>query len=378
MWAMIGTWMMSLDGITGASARLAQGGGSADAVEQAVRAVEDVPYFKSVGYGGLPNEEMEVECDAAFMDGDTLEFGAVGALQNVGNPVSVARSLAGGDANNLLVGAGAGKYAEKAGFERRNMLTKRSRAYYAKRLAEEGGYVPGTVRKLGEPEAEQEAERGAACGQAAEAAAACGLHAGASDSGRPADSPASDRTAADIAEDGTNPGGHDTVGMVALDASGSMAAATSTSGLFMKLPGRVGDSPVPGAGYYVDSAVGGCASTGLGEDVMKGCVGYEIVRLMEEGLHPQAACEQAIHRFDAKLRERRGHAGDISFVALDARGRWGAASNIEGFSFVVQTEDEGPQVYLCHPREDGTCEHEVASEDWRREYIESRKKPVVF
>jgi N4-(beta-N-acetylglucosaminyl)-L-asparaginase len=160
--------------------------------------------------------------------------------------------------------------------------------------------------------------------------------------------------------------------MVCLDSSGTITAATSTSGLFMKHAGRVGDSPIPGAGFYADSDAGGSASTGLGEDVMKGCVGYEIVRLMGTGLHPQQACEQAIAAFTQLLTRKRGHAGDISFVAMDAQGRWGAASNIEGFSFVVATASEPACVYLAHPQPDGTCTHEVASQEWQDEYLRSR------
>lgn len=342
MWTIIATWAMASNGIKKAGEMLGANACAADAIEVAIRDVEDNPFYKSVGYGGLPNEEMEVECDAAFMNGDTLEFGAVGAIKNVANPVCVARSLAQGDANNLLVGDGAAKYAEKAGFEKRNMLTDRARAYYAKRVREEGGLDLTAQRVLAEPEAEQETERGAMS----------------------------------IAEDGTNPCGHDTVGMVCLDSQGTMTAATSTSGLFMKKPGRVGDSPVPGAGFYVDSAWGGAASTGLGEDVMKGCVGYEIVRLMGTGMHPQQACEQAITEFDRRLKERRGHAGDISFVACDSQGQWGAASNIEGFSFVVATQDSEPTVYLCHPQEDGVCVNTPADEAWITEYFESRRRPV--
>lgn len=353
MWGIIATWRMAREGCEEAAAGLARGDSAADAIERAVREVEDVPYYKSVGYGGLPNEEMEVELDAAFMDGDTLEFGAVGALKNFANPVSVARSLARGDANNLLVGAGAEKFADKMGFERRNMLTDRAKALFARRLAEEGRRMPGAPRPLGEPEAAEEAGRGAI--------PAAGIAAAAPRAG--------------IDREGTDPCGHDTVGMVCLDASGSMAAATSTSGLFMKRPGRVGDSPVPGAGFYVDSAVGGAVSTGLGEDVMKGCLGYEIVRLMEEGLHPQRACELAVHSLSKKLAGRRGHVGDISFVAMDARGRWGAASNIEGFSFVVATEGEPACVRLVHPRPDGTCAHEIASPEWQDEYMRSRMAP---
>ena len=345
MWAIIATWRMALEGLEDGARGLASGGSAADAIERAVRAVEDVPYYKSVGYGGLPNEEMDVECDAAFMDGDTLEFGAVAAAQNIANPVSVARSLSYGDANNLLVGPGATKYAAKMGFELKNMLTDRARAHYRKRVAEEAGHMSDTERQLGEPEAAEETGRGAI-------------------------------PQGSIEHEGINKNGHDTVGVVCLDARGTMTAATSTSGLFMKRPGRVGDSPVPGAGFYVDSEVGGAASTGLGEDVMKGCLAYEIVRLMGEGMHPQRACERAVGMFSEKLRRRRGHVGDISFVAVDAQGRWGAATNIEGFSFAVQTETEPACVYLAHPQPDGTCVHEVASEEWLEEYVSSRMKPV--
>ncbi|MCI6844329.1 MAG: N(4)-(beta-N-acetylglucosaminyl)-L-asparaginase [Coriobacteriaceae bacterium] len=349
MWGIIATWRMALEGVEKAGEQLAAGGGAADAVECAVREVEDCPYYKSVGYGGLPNEEMEVELDAAFMDGDTLGFGAVGALKDFANPVSIARALAAGDANNFLVGIGAEKFADKMGFERKNMLTERARTMYARRVAEDGGRPLHAARRLVEPEAAEERGRGAG-----------------------AESP---RNGIRQAADG--PRGHDTVGMVCLDSSGAMATATSTSGLFMKLPGRVGDSPIPGAGFYVDSEFGGAVSTGLGEDVMKGCVGYEIVRLMGTGLHPQQACEQAVAAFGEKLTRRRGHAGDISFVAMDARGRWGVATNIEGFSFVVQTEGGPACVYLAHLQPDGGCIHEVASQEWQDEYMRSRMAPPV-
>ena len=141
------------------------------------------------------------------------------------------------------------KFAHKEGFERKNMLTDRAKIHYRNRVKE--------VR-------EQEIKPYA---------------------------------------------GHDTVGMVCLDQQGKMTSATSTSGLFMKKKGRVGDSPIAGSGFYVDSSVGGASATGLGEDLMKGCISYEIVRLMAEGMHPQAACEKAVNQLDHRLKERRGHAG---------------------------------------------------------------------
>lgn len=170
--------------------------------------------------------------------------------------------------------------------------------------------------------------------------------------------------------------GHDTVGMVCLDNDGKMTAATSTSGLFMKKQGRIGDSPISGSGFYVDSKVGGATATGLGEDLMKGCISYEIVRLMKEGKNPQQACEIAVNQLDKELKERRGEAGDISVVAMNNKGEWGAATNISGFSFVVATDTQEPIVYLTK-NINGQCIHEKASEEWLNEYMQERMKPII-
>ena len=128
MWGTIATWRMAHDGVIEASTQLANNGSAGDAVEALINKVEAYPYYKSVGYGGLPNEEGVVEMDGAFMDGDTLAQGAVGGIHNVLHAVSVARSLSQESYNNFRVGAGATKYAEKQGFEMRNMLTDRAKA----------------------------------------------------------------------------------------------------------------------------------------------------------------------------------------------------------------------------------------------------------
>lgn len=107
MYGIIATWRMALEGISKADSMLKNNESAADSIEEAIKAVEDFEYYKSVGYGGLPNEEMEVELDAAFMDGDTLEFGCVGGVKDFANPVSIARSLMHYDANNFLIGQGA-------------------------------------------------------------------------------------------------------------------------------------------------------------------------------------------------------------------------------------------------------------------------------
>ncbi len=315
MWGMIATWRMAVEGITKGSEMLKNHGNAGDAIETAIREVEDFPYYKSVGYGGLPNEEMEVELDAAFMDGDTLDIGAVAAIRDFANPVSIARRLSHEKVNSLLVAEGAEKFAHKEGFERKNMLTDRAKAHYRKRVKE----MTQTLKPYS---------------------------------------------------------GHDTVGMVCLDEQGKMTAATSTSGLFMKKKGRVGDSPIAGSGFYADSKIGSASATGLGEDLMKGCISYEIVRLMGEGLHPQEACEQAVNRLDRELRERRGEAGDLSLIAMNNQGQWGVATNIEGFSFAVATESQEPTVYLVNRQPDGHCTFEVASQEWMDNYMKTRMAPI--
>ena len=220
--------------------------------------------------------------------------------------------------NNILVSYGAEKYAREHHFEEKEMLTDRAKAFYRKK----------------KKELEQQAQEL-----------------------KPYD-------------------GHDTVGMVCLDENGTVVAGTSTSGLFMKKPGRVGDSPFVGSGFYADSEVGGATATGLGEDLMKGCISYEIVRLMKEGLTPQEACEKAVNDLDASLKKRRTVAGDLSVVAMNNKGEFGCATNIDGFSFSVATSDVEPTVYLVTRQGDGHCTFEVASKEWLDEYMRVRMAPV--
>lgn len=316
MYGMIATWRMAVEGITKGREILKNRGCAGDAIESAIKEVENFEYYKSVGYGGLPNEEMEVELDAAYMDGTTFDIGAVAAIKDFANPISIARRLSIEKVNNLLVAEGAEKFAHKEGFERKNMLTERAKIFYYNRVKE-------------------------------------------------------------IKEQEIKPySGHDTVGMVCLDVDGNMTAGTSTSGLFMKKKGRVGDSPICGSGFYVDSKVGGASATGLGEDLMKGCISYEIVRLMKEGHHPQEACEIAVMWLDSELKERRGKAGDLSLIAMNNKGEWGVATNIEGFSFALTTEREEPIVYLTK-NVDGKCIHEVASKEWLDNYMSTRTAPIA-
>ena len=318
MHGIIATWRMAKEGIEQGFEQLNQNGKASDAIETAIKAVEDFPYYKSVGYGGLPNEDQVVELDAGYMDGDTFDVGAICAIKDFANPISIAKKLSEEKVNNILVSYGAEKYAREHHFEEKEMLTDRAKAFYRKK----------------KKELEQQAQEL-----------------------KPYD-------------------GHDTVGMVCLDENGTVVAGTSTSGLFMKKPGRIGDSPFVGSGFYADSEVGGATATGLGEDLMTGCISYEIVRLMKEGLTPQQACEKAVNDLDASLKKRRTVAGDLSVVAMNNKGEFGCATNIEGFSFSVATSDVEPTVYLVTRQEDGHCTFEVASKEWLDEYMRVRMAPV--
>ena len=312
---MIATWRMAHDGVLAAKELLEGQASCKDAVETAIKAVEDYPFYKSVGYGGLPNERGIVEMDAAFMDGETFKIGAVAGITDVANPISVARQLSDEKFNSFRVGQGATEYAMLAGFERKNMLTDRAKKIWEKRLAE-------------------------------------------------------------IAASNLDPyDGHDTVGVVALDTQQQMAVGTSSSGLFMKKQGRVGDSPLSGSGFYVDSTIGGAAATGLGEDLMKGCLSYEIVRLMGEGLSPQAACDRAVYGFEERLRKRYGKAGAFSLIALDKNGAWGVATNVE-FTFSVATADQEAAIYMANPGPDQTTVITPITQEWLDAYEARIKAPV--
>ena len=316
-WGIIGTWRMALEGLEEGKKILEDNGFIGDAIEEAIKSVEDFPYYKSVGYGGLPNENCQVELDAAYMDGDSMDIGAVAGLKDFKNPISIARKLSKERFNCFLVGSGAEEYAQKNGFERKNMLTERAIIQYKNKKKES-------------------------------------------------------------LEKGLSPyDGHDTVGMLGVDTKARMVVGTSTSGLFMKKPGRTGDSALSGSGFYVDSKVGGATATGLGEDIMKGCTSYEIVRLMKEGYSPQEAADKAVNDLNDLLIEKRGRAGDISVVCMNNKGEFGVGTNIEGFSFVVATKNIKPTVYLCEI-EDKKTVYKEASEKWMENFMKKKMEPVYL
>ena len=278
MYSIIGTWKMSLEGVRQGTALLAAGGFAGDAVEKAIMNVEDNPAFSSVGYGGLPDRDGHVLTDSAYMDGNSLKMGAAMSVEHVANPIRLARGICGRETNCLLAGRGAEEAAVMMGLAMRDMRTDQCMEAWRKE----------TIKK----EIHLDAYRG-----------------------------------------------HDTVCVLALDEQGRMIAGTSTSGLFMKDPGRVGDSPIIGSGFYCDARFGAAAATGLGEDIMRGCLSYEIVSLIRRGASPAEACREALTFLSSRKIELGEDAGSISLIAMNARGETGAATTLEVFPFTVG----GPQ-----------------------------------
>lgn len=291
MHAIIGTWKMSFKGVSEAFEQLKAGGNAGDAVQHAIMSVEDEPSFSSVGYGGLPDHDGHVMTDAAYMDGNTLRFGAVMSAENIRNPIRAARVLCGRETNCLLAGRGAEQFAMETGLPMRDMRTPEAMSQWREALQQEN-------RKM----------------------------------------------------DAYNE--HDTVCVLAVDEHGSLIAGTSTSGLFLKQPGRVGDSPVIGSGFYADARYGAAAATGLGEDIMRGCLSYEIVSLMRAGLSAQKACEQAVHALSERKIQLGEDAGSISVIALSPNGETGAATTLPVFPFVCGKDGE-TGIYAARPGDDG-------------------------
>jgi isoaspartyl peptidase/L-asparaginase-like protein (Ntn-hydrolase superfamily) len=275
-WLVITTWKFSLPGVRAAAGILRDGGDPMDAAVEVVRSVESDPRVDSVGLGGFPNRDGEVELDAAVMDGRTLEVGAVASVKGFLHPVEVARRVLTDSPYSFLVGSGAEDFAEKCGMERGDLVTEEQREKWVR------------WKELGR-------------------------------------------------EDYELSGGGDTVCAIAIDSGGHLACATSSSGLRMKHPGRVGDSPLVGSGFYVDDEIGGAVATGLGEDIMKGCICFRAVELMGRGSPPDDAAREVVRRLHDRLADAQDRVRKIAVICLDNRGNYGAAANHGAFDFAVAT-----------------------------------------
>jgi N4-(beta-N-acetylglucosaminyl)-L-asparaginase len=296
---------------------LKRGGDTLDAVVAAVTVVEDDPNDDSVGYGGLPNEEGEVELDASVMHGPTHRAGSVASVRRIKNVSRLAKTVMEKTNHVMIVGDGARRFAVAEGFEEINLLTEHSRRIWlAWKAASSMNWRPG----IDSPEWKE--------------------HISAIFDGDEKQIAYAERV---IAHPPTG-----TIPCMAVDSNGDISATTTTSGLSWKIPGRVGDSPIIGAGCCVDNEVGAAGSTGKGEENIKISGGHTIIEMMRQGKSPADACLEAMSRIahNYKNDKKKLSTFHIFFYALNKDGAHGAASLWRN-----HYEEKQNSVYAVH---DGT------------------------
>lgn len=276
----LSTWSHGLAANEGAWKVLSSGGKSLDAIEQGLRITEADVTNRSVGIGGLPDATGKVTLDACIMD-EKGRCGSVAFLEGIDHPISVARKVMEDTQHVMLVGKGAYDFAKEKGF--------------------------GTI-KTPVPQAKEEYKKWLSDKQRFEK--------------RPA----------------INHENHDTIGMLAMDQNGYISGGCTTSGWAYKMHGRVGDSPIIGAGLFVDQEVGGAVATGLGEAIIRIAGSHTIVEMMRQGKSPQDACEEAVRRIIAKNENLDGL--QCCFLAMNKKGEIGAFSVYNGFNFALTTKNE--------------------------------------
>lgn len=272
----ISTWNFGVKANGAAWEILKNNGRALDAVEAGVKIPEGDPTERSVGYGGRPDRDGRVTLDACIMD-EFSNIGSVASLEFIKHPISVARMVMEKTPHVMLVGDGALQFALSQGFTKENLLVEDSESEW-KEWLKTSEYLPKA-----------------------------------------------------------NIENHDTIGMIALDAHGNLSGACTTSGMAFKMHGRVGDSPIIGAGLYVDNEIGAATATGHGEEVIRivGC--HLVVELMRQGKSPQKACEEAVARIVKLTKNRNKNLKDIQvgFIALNKKGEYGAYCIQDGFNFAV-------------------------------------------
>ena len=272
----LSTWDFGFKANTVSWKLLSEGGRSLDAVEEGIKVIEADADNTSVGIGGLPDRDGFVTLDACIMD-ENGRAGSVTFLQDIIHPISVARLVMEKTPHVMLSGDGALQFALESGFKRQNLLTDKARK----------AWEEWKVKSHYQPVINIE--------------------------------------------------NHDTVGLLAMDQKGNISGGCSTSGLAYKMHGRVGDSPIIGAGLYVDNEVGAAVATGLGEMVMRTLSSFLVVELMRIGATPQEACQEAIQRIVEKNPDFKEY--QVGIIAMNKTGQAGAFSLQKGFRYAFHDEN---------------------------------------
>jgi N4-(beta-N-acetylglucosaminyl)-L-asparaginase len=310
----LSTWKHGLEPNRISYQAMNDGHSSLDAVELGARYCEADETCMSVGRGGIPDELGIVTLDACIMDHDG-NCGSVSFVRNYLHPISIARKVMEKTPHVMLSGVGAEMFAEKEGFNTADLLTDASKKLYEtwQRLPEK---LNVRLRRSEEGDDEYVFDY--------------------SENGK-----RKELLRSELAHNES----HDTIGLLGRDKHGNLAGACTTSGLAFKMHGRVGDSPIIGAGLYVDGHVGGAVATGNGELVMRACSSFSIVEMMRQGVEPEHAVLEAIARI-----KKDKHLNDdmqIGFLALRRDGVWSAGSVREGYQFAVQTETMSNTLFNC-------------------------------
>ncbi|MBW1619244.1 isoaspartyl peptidase/L-asparaginase family protein [Empedobacter falsenii] len=275
----LSTWRFGIEANAEAWKVLGNNGTALDAVEQGVKLVEADPNERSVGYGGRPDRDGKVTLDACIMD-DQANIGSVASLEYIKHPISVARKVMEDTPHVMLVGNGALQFALEKGFKKENLLTDVSEKEWKEWLKDTNYQMPINIEN------------------------------------------------------------HDTIGMIALDSYGNLSGACTTSGMAYKMHGRVGDSPIIGAGLYVDNEIGAATATVHGEEVIRIAGSHLVVELMRQGYSPENACKEAVHRIIklTKSRKKDLSAIQVGFIAINKQGEYGSYCIHPGFNFAVYDE----------------------------------------
>jgi beta-aspartyl-peptidase (threonine type) len=305
-------WQHGVEAVAAGLDVLKSNGSALDAVEAAIMRVEDDPSSDTVGTGGIPNVEGVAELDASLMVGNTMRSGAVACLSNTKNPISVARKVMEVSPHVFLCGEGAQRFARAVGFPKFDTVTPEAREKWRK-LRTNLDAMMATVSSIRIDNLRSPGKGLGFAGYDKALAKALELMV----------------ERGEISKLGT-------VGALSLDASGMIAAGTSTSGWPLRMPGRVADSSVIGAGTYA-TPHGASSATGIGEIIIRHSLTKRVCDLIEEeGYHPTEACESALK----KMLRAEGHTSIVALIALDKDGRVGGATTEEKFSYVYQGLDD--------------------------------------